>query len=77
MSLQKLEQLKPFFISNDMYSAVEHCILAHHGKLEWGSPVLPQTIEANIVHIADLLSSQINALMVKDGAFDASYLRDR
>ncbi|MFH1084421.1 MAG: HD domain-containing protein [Chloroflexota bacterium] len=30
-----------------------HAILAHHGKLEHGSPVVPMTLEAMIVHNAD------------------------
>ena len=38
--------------------AVTHCILAHHGRKEWGSPVEPQTIEALILHQADMLSSR-------------------
>ena len=29
---------------------VKHLILAHHGKLEYGSPVMPQTLETLIVH---------------------------
>lgn len=46
-------------ISNtDTIDAVTHCILAHHGRKEWGSPVEPQTIEALILHQADLLSAQ-------------------
>ena len=40
---------------------VGHCILAHHGKLEWGSCVEPQTPEAYIVHLSDLVSSRLNA----------------
>ena len=28
-------------------------ILAHHGKLEHGSPVLPMTLEAIVLHYAD------------------------
>lgn len=35
---------------------VSHCILAHHGRQEWGSPILPQTPEASILHYADMLS---------------------
>lgn len=35
---------------------IEHAILAHHGRKEWGSPVEPQTIEARIVHDADMFS---------------------
>lgn len=37
---------------------VVHCILAHHGRREWGSPVEPQTKEAYILHAADMLSSR-------------------
>jgi 3'-5' exoribonuclease len=34
---------------------VVHAILAHHGKLEHGSPVLPMTLEAIVLHYADNL----------------------
>ena len=30
-----------------------HCILSHHGELEYGSPKVPETIEAFILHCAD------------------------
>lgn len=36
-----------------------HMIASHHGELEWGSPVLPKTIEAFILHFADNLSSKV------------------
>jgi 3'-5' exoribonuclease len=36
-----------------------HLVLAHHGKLEYGSPRLPMTIEAFIVHALDSLDSRI------------------
>ncbi|MHB0856319.1 MAG: 3'-5' exoribonuclease YhaM family protein [Anaerolineae bacterium] len=32
-----------------------HAILAHHGKLENGSPVVPMTLEAIVLHYADNL----------------------
>lgn len=35
---------------------VQHCILAHHGKKEFGSPVQPATLEAFLVHMMDNLS---------------------
>ena len=38
--------------------AIGHCMLAHHGRREWGSPVEPQTKEAYILHSADMLSSR-------------------
>ncbi|GAB6188578.1 HD domain-containing protein [Marinitoga arctica] len=36
-----------------------HLIASHHGELEWGSPILPKTIEAFILHFADNLSSKV------------------
>lgn len=41
--------------------AVVHCILAHHGRKEWGSPVEPQTLEALILRQADMLSANYGA----------------
>lgn len=32
---------------------VKHSILAHHGEFEYGSPKLPKTIEAFLLHVAD------------------------
>jgi len=32
---------------------IKHCILSHHGEYEYGSPVLPKTLEAHILHCAD------------------------
>jgi len=33
---------------------LQHCIISHHGKYEFGSPVLPKTIEAFILSCADI-----------------------
>lgn len=38
---------------------LQHIILSHHGLLEYGSPVLPKTIEAIIVHQLDDSSAKI------------------
>ncbi len=38
-------------------------ILAHHGSLEWGSPVLPKTVEAQILHQADKLSGDVESIL--------------
>jgi 3'-5' exoribonuclease len=45
----------------DTLLRLEHAILAHHGKKEWGSPVVPQTLEALVIHFADDLDSKMNA----------------
>lgn len=36
-----------------------HLIASHHGTLEWGSPVVPKTIEAILLHQIDLLDSRV------------------
>jgi 3'-5' exoribonuclease len=45
-------------LEDDLIMAIGHCILAHHGRYEYGSPVEPQTLEALILHQADMLSYQ-------------------
>lgn len=42
--------------------AIGHVILSHHGKLEYGSPVVPSTPEAILVSMIDLLDSRMGAL---------------
>lgn len=37
---------------------IEHMILSHHGKLEYGSPVRPLTLEAEILSFADDASAK-------------------
>lgn len=39
-----------------------HIILSHHGQHEYGSPVLPATAEALVVHYLDNLDAKLNAL---------------
>lgn len=41
---------------------VEHMILSHHGRLEYGSPVRPMTLEAEILHFADDASAKTAAI---------------
>lgn len=36
-----------------------HLIASHHGKQEWGSPVVPKTLEAVLLHQLDLLDSRV------------------
>jgi 3'-5' exoribonuclease len=41
----------------DLIDQVSHCILAHHGRKDYGSPVEPLSREARIVHYADMMSA--------------------
>ncbi len=48
-------------ISNEETIRIVHCVLAHHGKLEYGSPVVPCTQEALIIHYIDNISAHTYA----------------
>jgi 3'-5' exoribonuclease len=53
-------------VDEDTIDQVVHCIHAHHGPVkEWGSPEAPRTIEALILHQADMLSAGYGATKEK------------
>lgn len=37
---------------------LRHCLLSHHGREEWGSPVTPGSREAILVHQLDMIQSR-------------------
>jgi 3'-5' exoribonuclease len=51
-----------------------HCIVSHHGELEWGSPKRPKTIEALILHHVDNLDAKVKGFLeIVDGSRDAPW----
>lgn len=68
LSTRKVEELFHKFLERKGFEATEqdlrdlefiqHAILAHHGVKEYGSPVVPATIEAQIVNMCDALSAK-------------------
>jgi 3'-5' exoribonuclease len=51
-----------------------HCIVSHHGELEWGSPKRPKTIEALILHHVDNLDAKVKGFLeIVDGSRDAQW----
>ncbi len=38
---------------------IAHMILSHHGKKEWGAPVLPKTPEAILLHYCDVIDANL------------------
>jgi 3'-5' exoribonuclease len=61
-------------------AAVLHIILAHHGQLEHGSPVVPCTREATLVHMIDNLGGRLGSFdrlekELADGAAWSGYDR--
>ncbi len=51
-AIDKLEGFDP-----ELRLRVVHGILGHHGRLEYGSPVVPMTVEAMVIHHADALDA--------------------
>ncbi len=53
---------------------LQHIVLSHHGKMEWGSPKPPMIREAEILHYIDNLDAKMNMMdralsRVKPGEF--------
>jgi 3'-5' exoribonuclease len=49
----------------DLELHLTHLVLAHHGRLEYGSPKPPMTLEAFLVHELDEIDSRMNAFLVQ------------
>ena len=55
-AIEEIEGFPP-----DTAQAVLHIVLSHHGKLEHGSPVVPCTREATLVHMIDNLGGALGS----------------
>lgn len=47
-------------LTDEEKDQVTHAILAHHGLREWGSPVMPNTQMAWLLHLCDNISARMN-----------------
>jgi 3'-5' exoribonuclease len=70
MLREKLQQLAPF--PEKLAMLVEHMILSHHGKHEFGSPKLPMTPEAILLSALDDLEAKMQALRNEFAASEAA-----
>ena len=57
MAAEKMNAIDGF--PKGLYGEVEHCILAHHGELEYGSPKKPALVEAMALSLADNMDAKI------------------
>jgi 3'-5' exoribonuclease len=55
-AIERLDGFPP-----DLEQAILHIILSHHGSLEHGSPVVPCTREATLVHMLDNLGGRLGS----------------
>ena len=51
-------------------SQLKHCIIAHHGTLEYGSPKVPATMEALALSLADQLDARMQTMTEAINAAD-------
>jgi len=61
-AIRSLQREDDGFDTN-LHHHILHLILSHHGKLEYGSPVLPKTKEALILHYADYSDAYLTSYM--------------
>lgn len=60
---RRVAELASPVCSDAQLTELHHMILSHHGSLEFGSPVQPMTIEAEIVHWADEASAKATDML--------------
>lgn len=56
------EMAKELKIEGEEVTLLQHIILSHHGKGEWGSPKPPLIREAEMIHFIDLIDAKMNML---------------
>ena len=57
---EMLNEYKHMFNSDLDMALLKHMLLSHHGRREWGSPVVCKTKEADILHQCDMMSSRLS-----------------
>lgn len=63
----------PFFPEAKLHQLL-HCLVSHHGELEWGSPKRPKTLEALILHHVDNLDAKVKGFLeIVEGSRGATW----
>ncbi|MGB7622450.1 MAG: HD domain-containing protein [Terriglobia bacterium] len=60
----------------ELKTMISHLIISHHGEYEFGSPKLPMTVEAMILHKLDDLDSKVQAMqwmIERDGSIEGEW----
>lgn len=58
-------------------TVLRHVILSHHGLLEYGSPVRPRIMEAEIIHMIDNIDAEMMMMMTALGQIDQGEMTSR
>lgn len=74
LCVERLDRhLRKAGVAPELATHFRHLVLSHHGQYEYGSPRLPQTAEAFVLHFADNLDAKITQCR---GLFPAEALAD-
>lgn len=60
--VREIQEQRNLSLSEEKILLIKHVILAHHGRLEYGSPKRPKCLEALVVHMIDDLDSKIHSI---------------
>jgi len=71
---RKIEKIEGF--PHALGSMLRHCILAHHGEYEFGSPKKPALAEAIALHFADNLDAKMETMreLLESADYNAEWL---
>jgi 3'-5' exoribonuclease len=50
-------------VPRELMLRLQHMILSHHGELIYGSPKVPMTPEAMLLHLIDLLDTRMHMVL--------------
>lgn len=68
------EEAKELQISEEKVTVLCHMLLSHHGEPDFGSPKIPMTKEAYILHVLDDLDAKLECLRTPlDGTQEGSF----
>ena len=68
------ETCKNLGVNGETSVLLQHMVLSHHGQYDFGSPVLPMTKEAELLHFIDNIDSRMTAIdkalnQIEEGEF--------
>lgn len=69
--------IEDYALPKEKKDLVRHMILSHHGSLEFGSPVTPVTIEAEILHAVDSIDANITIREREESALESGTMGKR
>jgi 3'-5' exoribonuclease len=58
MLARRVREASPMPCTEHELDILQHLVLSHHGRLEFGAPVPPMTLEAEILHYSDNASAR-------------------